>query len=897
MQPSLMTLNLSRRALAALAMVLALVVAPQLVHEAAAGFSMSREKQPSNYTSPSGEYALHVNPGDRSGAGPGNYRLTRRGKEVWSGRRDFTLWDARVTDDGTVAGYSYGAGYEGWAHKGNDFRAVILDGRGQARLNASELRKSSRFLHQPNSPTASGMFIDEHGDRFVIRVDHPDINRGVEEWRTYRLSTGKPVGRYQPRQAYPARERGLWILAAEPIRGTPLTLINWWDFNASVVSAKFSLVDPETKPVWNLDLPRDYQVSGEAGEALQAEIRQHGAILDVQMPRSFEIRFAAASQRVRFDVAPEWGRRWKVTETSRKAYRSESDTKSPEAAIPTKELKLLQKFELRSPQSPAGPIQSVRALMAAGPGRLAIVRDAPGGASLCVVDYQGKVLHTVSLQQAWVQEERTRSHIAWAGGARFYVVRSVYAEDAKTTAWIVDAAAGALTELPKLGCPHVKAIAALQGGGFVLLINHVQRYTSTPGVFAFDGEGRLLWKNYDPRGYSNSDPPGRLLSPKAIAVTSRNEVAVLDNIRHTVQFFSAAGAHLRTWQLEKLWGRKPNYPTNLAAAPDGGILVYDFNAPIAVVAMDERGKILRQFKPRFAEKRPIEPTDGVICDDAGRVWATDDHAQLRLDHTGTVVQVLGSPPTTTVLTTIKAVTMGPDGRFYAVDGRTHAVHRFSSDGKWQTVFRPLPTDFDGLTLRADVTVARNGDVYLSGANGGDLRFSSSGRRLGIQAHQEPGTRKAAVSTAARWRGHSLLDARGREITRVQRRADGVWLDRMAETCTAPDGSLAVLDSLLRKGEKGAPGVTLFAPDGKVRRTFVLPQAMRQSYHIAYDGSRVAVSNGPTVMLFASNGQPQFTVTPASKSGKEAWWVPFLSGSGKYLSLFDGERTIYRYALP
>ena len=905
MQPHFLRSATCRAAFTAL--LLALAVAPLLVRDAAAQFGPEREKQPTTYTSPSGEYALFVDPSARSGAGPGTYRLTRRGKEVWSGRRDFTFWEARVADDGTVAGYSYGGGYEGWGRKANDFRAVILDPTGKERLNGPEPREGSRFLHMPDTPTAAGLFLDAEGDRFVLRVDDPDVNRGLEEWRVYRLSTGKALGRYQPRRAYPAQDRGLWILAAEPVRGTPLTLINWWEAKTSLaggkftsaVGGKFTLVGPETKPVWSLDLARDYQATGAASEAVQQEIRERGAILDVQQPRSFEIRFAAAKQRVRFTVTSEGKGRWNVTETSRKPYRAESATKPPEPTVPAKTLQLLRKFELRSPSSGTGAIRHVEVLLAAGPGRLAFVRQEPtGGSSLCLVDYQGRVLRTVPLKQAWVQEERTRSQIAWAGGERFYVVRSVYAEDAKTTAWIVNAAAGTLTEFPKLRCPHVEAIVALKSGGFVLLINDYQRYTSTPGVYAFDDRGRLRWKNYNPYGYSDDDPPGRLLSPKAITVTSRNEIAVLDVVRKTIQFYSAAGAYRRTWQLEKLWGREPNYPTHLAAARSGGVSVYDFNAPIAVVAMDGRGKVVRQLKPRFADRRALEPQEGVIYDADGRLWATDDHALLRLDGAGKVAQTLGAPPSTGVLSKVESVTIGPDGRFYAVDGRTYAVHRFSNDGKWQTVFRPFPTDFGGVTIGAEVTVARNGDVYVSGASKGDLRFSSSGQRLGIQAYDEFEPRKAPNAAAAvRWRGVSLLDGLSREVMRVQRRADGIWLDPTTKSCTAPDGSLAVLDSILRADEKGAPGITLFAPDGKVRNTFPLPPALYQSFHLAYDGSRVAVSNGPTVMLFASDGRPQFKVTPPAKSGKEAWWVPFLSGNGKCLSLLDNERTIYQYALP
>jgi hypothetical protein len=63
--------------------------------------------EPKEYASPSGGYRLFVDPSDRSGEGPATYRLSYNGKEVWSGKRPFTLWEAGVTDDGRVGGYAY----------------------------------------------------------------------------------------------------------------------------------------------------------------------------------------------------------------------------------------------------------------------------------------------------------------------------------------------------------------------------------------------------------------------------------------------------------------------------------------------------------------------------------------------------------------------------------------------------------------------------------------------------------------------------------------------------------------------------------------------------------------------------------------------------------------------
>ena len=52
---------------------------------------------PKAYSSPSGEFELEVDPSTMHGQGEGTYRLMRQGKEVWSGKRPFTLWEAGVT--------------------------------------------------------------------------------------------------------------------------------------------------------------------------------------------------------------------------------------------------------------------------------------------------------------------------------------------------------------------------------------------------------------------------------------------------------------------------------------------------------------------------------------------------------------------------------------------------------------------------------------------------------------------------------------------------------------------------------------------------------------------------------------------------------------------------------
>src|SRR5258708_5725642 len=92
---------------------------------AALGFQVAEAQlmppvlQPKTYRSPAGQYALTVDPSDLYGCGEGAYRFSDGGKESWSLTLPFTLWDASVTNRGTIAGYAY-------THSAGGFRDFIV---------------------------------------------------------------------------------------------------------------------------------------------------------------------------------------------------------------------------------------------------------------------------------------------------------------------------------------------------------------------------------------------------------------------------------------------------------------------------------------------------------------------------------------------------------------------------------------------------------------------------------------------------------------------------------------------------------------------------------------------------------------------------------------------------
>jgi hypothetical protein len=244
-------------------------------------------QKPSTYRSHSGRFALLVDPVDTSGRGGASYRLTRDGREVWSGAKAFTLRDACVTEEGVVAGYAYtdepkGRGPGGFLKGFGEFHEIILDPGGGARLDRATKRQV-RGVDAESDPMGRGTILDAEGGRVVIR--QYEVGMSGESWRAYRLSDGKALGVLHPELAMPDRYRGGRIVDAKRVAGTPLTLNHWirTKLDGSFRDAIFTLVDADAKPVWIRELKDDYHVVDESDQRhLWLKIEKAGAFADRQ---------------------------------------------------------------------------------------------------------------------------------------------------------------------------------------------------------------------------------------------------------------------------------------------------------------------------------------------------------------------------------------------------------------------------------------------------------------------------------------------------------------------------------------------------------------------------------------------------------------------------------------
>ncbi len=293
---------------------------------------------PATYKSPSGAYALFVDPSDVYGRYGGKYRVTHNGKEIWSATFPFTFCQAAITDSGVVAGYAHTLGQYGFAKDPSEPRpgeliVAIIDPVGKIRLKQVTNRQPTRYLHAPPSPLAHGLIVDEASDWMIVRIH--DL-ASDEIWWTYRLSTGAALQRLTPHLSMPDGGALQWIVDAKPVRGTPLVLLHWWRADFSRVGARFALVDREAKPVWSLELPRDYMAPGDeaAKDKLRGWISDHGGILRSDRPNRFDLFFAAESKRVTFAVTKKTPGEWTVTEIARAPFSMAPSAQPPLAASP-----------------------------------------------------------------------------------------------------------------------------------------------------------------------------------------------------------------------------------------------------------------------------------------------------------------------------------------------------------------------------------------------------------------------------------------------------------------------------------------------------------------------------------------------------------------------------------
>jgi sugar lactone lactonase YvrE len=577
--------------------------------------------------------------------------------------------------------------------------------------------------------------------------------------------------------------------------------------------------------------------------------------------------------------------------------------------FPSRPLKLLGQFTLDKPgAATTSPIRNISGFDIDSRGQIGFIRrDGPGKFSFALIAPDGRLLRDTSLAIPDALTTNGSPKAAWVESNRWVVVASRNEVGSKAAAWWLNDADGTLTSIAGFDSPYIEEIVGLRGGGFVALAKNRRQYSIEDQLICFDPTGQIRWRLRQ----DNNGGTGALFSPKDITVTSDNRIAVLDVIRHTVQFFSTNENFLGAVKLDDAWGRKPNYPSRLTADKEGGVLVQDFRGNPPLVRMDADGKVIVQFQPKHPDGRIIDSGPGIKVDPSGRVWVCDGKCFLRLSDKGVAERVLGAAPTQESLNRIATLTVDQQGRLYAVDDRTGAVHVYDQTGSRLRVCKPDPSDIKSTLFRAHVTAFDDGTVYFSDGESFSrkqrfIQYASDGRRVGWKEFGLDGVKEHWFALpqppqflVVGYHNAFLVDEDGKVARTIQRRPDRNWLDITRGASVAADGSFAILSGG-GYWSREPWHVNLYSTTGDPVRMVTMPVGFMDSC-FAYTGRHLATRTESELCLFKATGEPLLKFSPPVDDFNEIRyqrWACFASLGGRELWLASLDRkSVWRFELP
>lgn len=409
----------------------------------------------------------------------------------------------------------------------------------------------------------------------------------------------------------------------------------------------------------------------------------------------------------------------------------------------------------------------------------------------------------------------------------------------------------------------------------------------------------MLW-NQEKSGYGGQ--PGELLSPKDVTCYGPDHVAVLDVIRQTIQIFDLHGTFQRVIHLRKVWGREPNYPTDLAADASKGFLLNDFNATQTFLRLDENGAIRFAGVPRLADGRPISTRDGFTCSPQGDVWLCDGDALIRLTTNAFADLILGVASAKDLLSEAWSETLGPEDSLYVADRKSHVGHVFDASGKPLGRCVPKVEDVAESSQVSHVAVSPDGQVYVSLdlCSSSYVHFDAGHQRLGrVTTDVDPITQTwhFQPSNNLCWvvaYNHVFLVKGTQDVLRrVSRRADGRWVEYPGEASVAPDGSLAIASC----SQAGEAAISLYSSEGDPISTFETP-FKRYTGPLAYNGRHVFVLQDEGLYVFKADGTRVGKMKLPEGSKNANWSGPFVAAGGHEVWLVElSSSTVHRFAAP
>lgn len=853
------------------------------------------------YRSPHGTCELFVDPSHLNGQGAADYIVRKHGKELWAGRREFSLWDAAITDEGVVAGYAYSYGQRGWPPRDNrpidpnpgTTSTLIIDPAGKLLLNEIVKRDNKEFGFPDH--TALGLFVDAVSDRFGVRYRSPNWNDYGETWEIYSLKNARKEKSLTIKRPNGLQSNYPSIAGACAVPGSSLTLVRWHADSPKTKESLYLLIDAEGREVWRELLIDD--LSGlsdqDAYEARWAPLMEA-----IDQPGMFTIQSVKRAESVTYvakaDAASPSG--WSVTESNRRPWKPLIGKQGRSIdSYPSIELRPMGTVTLESaPPGASFDFGHVHQFVIDSKGRFAWLKWGHGKEVRFVrFDPQANEMLEVPLELG--HEVSTVPGLAWIDADRWLLLTMTGYDDKPTYAWWFDAATrktAPITEYNGPGC-----------AGF-----SVPPQRTPDGGFFVTGDRNRPATLFNTHAVSVSQVDIDSSLPQDAAVSSNGVIGVLEGAgRDHILRAGKDGKALEPIDIAKSFGAKPNYLSNLSADVEGGWIVHDFNAKIPIWRLDRDGNVKSKFEPRYEDGRTFRIGDVKIAPD-GSLWTTDGGALLRLNAEGVVDKIIGPDPDTPALGDSCATTLDFLGRFWVVDRRTSAAHAFDANGKRTLVLKPDPTDFKTDGGLGCIAVGRDGIYWNNGSTlreGGFVHFDSEGKRVGLLKYVADQFKEEWLfkpGSTERWvTGYTdmfLISQDGAIKRKVSKHASGQWLGSVGQAAVAPDGAVAVVGEPM-SGPWWEPGrVSVYDAEGSPVRSFVLPGQWRFS-RVAFNGKHVAATSGGSVLICSlkSGECSRFRPEP-DRPEEEAWWQLFSTPDGRELWLFESQtKTIRKFEWP
>ena len=304
--------------------------------------------------------------------------------------------------------------------------------------------------------------------------------------------------------------------------------------------------------------------------------------------------------------------------------------------------------------------------------------------------------------------------------------------------------------------------------------------------------------------------------------------------------------------LQKLWGREPNYPSMLAGTSDGGLLVYDSSGPFPLVQMSAAGEVVREIDPRPAEGREslFVGNDLQVAQD-GSIWLSDGPEIVRLGASGLVDKRVGVSLDPQTLGKISSLVVDRSGSIYAQSLRSGAVHRFSVDGQLERVYHddrlldqvfsanPVDLNHPNQTIISNGTI--EGETMLFFNSEGS--FQSEFTPPASPAYYQPGQSRFLCIDMTQL---LVVSRSGQVLERIRRHANQSWLEQIQDVAVAADGSFAILTAA-----NGQMQATIYNADYTPRCT---TQIAVIAASLNYDGEFLVIDSADGALFLDSNGR-------------------------------------------